>query len=124
MATVFDMEERNRAVPLEFRPKSCLENRVKRMEMRAAQGQRVLEVLTSRVNTQVRERNAKVRAGKTMGIKSQSCREEDCEVTNRKGVSQRAQRSEDQGRGKGLGSKFKNTEVLLQGVQHETSGHQ
>ena len=60
MVTIFNVEGRNRAVPLDFRPESCLEDWVKQMEMGAALGQRV-------------------RTGKTMGVESQSCREEDVE---------------------------------------------
>ena len=65
MVTMFNTEQRNRAVPLEFRPESCLEAWVNQEEMGAALGQGVLEVLTRRINTQAGLRNTKVRAGKT-----------------------------------------------------------
>lgn len=68
MVTIFNMEERNMAAPLEFRPESCLEDWVNQVEMGAALGQGVPEVLTSRIKTQPGLRSTKVRAGKTMHV--------------------------------------------------------
>lgn len=68
MVTIFNMEEMNRAASLQFRPESCLEDWVNQVEMGAALGQGVLEVLTRRINTQAGLRSTKVRAGKTMYV--------------------------------------------------------
>lgn len=79
--TIFNMGERHRAAPLQFRPESCLEDWVNQVETGAALGQGVLEVLTSRINTQADLRSTKVRAGKTTYVS-------DPQVVERRGVEE------------------------------------